>query len=89
MLRTFIAVKIPPTPELRRLHSQMAALGDRFRPVSLSNLHVTLKFLGDTAESQISAIGAVVERVAQCRPRFLVHLVGLGAFPSDRRPSVV
>jgi 2'-5' RNA ligase len=89
MLRTFIAVKIPQMPELRRLHSQLADLGDRFRPVSLSNLHVTLKFLGDVAESQISAIAAAVERVVNARPKFVVRLIGLGAFPSDRRPSVV
>ena len=89
MLRAFIAIKIAPTSGLRRLHSQLAELGDRFRPASLANLHVTLKFLGDAAESQISEIGALVKRITRGRPKIHLHLVGLGAFPNDRRPSVV
>ena len=89
MLRTFIAVKIAPTHALRNVHSQLAELAEQFRPASLANLHVTLKFLGDTAESQISDISTVVERVAHLQPRFTVQLVGLGVFPHIRRPSVV
>jgi 2'-5' RNA ligase len=89
MLRTFIAVKIAQTAELRRLHARLSQLGDRFRPVALDNLHVTLKFLGDTSAAQVPEIAAIAKRVVECRPAMLVTLSGVGAFPNARRPSVV
>lgn len=88
-MRTFIAVRIEHTPELRRVHSRLAELGDRFRPVPLENLHLTLKFLGETSASQLPDIGSIVQHVAENRPVLCVHLIGLGAFPHERRPSVV
>jgi 2'-5' RNA ligase len=89
MLRTFVAVKIASTPDLRRIHSCLMELGDRFRPVALDNLHVTLKFLGDTSESQVAEICAVARRVVDGMAAMHVRLRGLGVFPNVRRPSVV
>jgi 2'-5' RNA ligase len=89
VLRTFVAVKIASTPELRRIRSRLAELGERFRPVALDNLHVTLKFLGDTSQSQVSEICAVARRVGDGVAATHVTLRGLGAFPNVRRPSVV
>jgi 2'-5' RNA ligase len=88
VLRTFFALPIVPTRDLRRLHARLSALGDRFRPVALDNLHVTLRFLGDTSESQIPEICSVAKRVVEGRTATQVRLAGLGAFPSARRPSV-
>ena len=88
-LRTFVAVKIAPPPALRRLHSRLVELGNRFRPVALDNLHVTLKFLGDTTEEQVPAICAVLKRVIDEYSATSVILRGLGAFPNVRRPAVV
>jgi len=93
-VRTFIAVRIEPTFELRRLHSKLAFLGDRFRPVALANLHLTLKFLGETPLDQVSEIGSIIRQVAQNQPAGSAHsihvqLAGVGAFPHERRPSVV
>ncbi|MBI3866599.1 MAG: RNA 2',3'-cyclic phosphodiesterase [Planctomycetia bacterium] len=89
VLRTFIAVDAAPTPALRRLHDRLSELGDRFRPVSLANLHITLRFLGDTAPSQLAPIGELVRQAVELRDAFHVRLKGLGAFPHARRPSVV
>ncbi len=93
-MRTFIAVRIEPTFALRQLHAKLATLGDRFRPVSLENLHLTLKFLGETPASQLAEIGRVLSHVAQSQAvpephGIAVQLFGLGAFPHERRPSVV
>jgi 2'-5' RNA ligase len=89
MLRTFIAVKIAQTAGLRRLHARLSDLGDRFRPVPADNLHVTLKFLGDTAEGQLPQVGAVVKRALEGQAAIFVKLSGLGAFPDARRPTVL
>jgi 2'-5' RNA ligase len=89
MLRTFIAVKIAQTVELRRLHERLSKLGNRFRPVVLDNLHVTLKFLGDTSPAQIPEICGVAKSILDGQRAMLVRLSGVGAFPNARRPSVV
>jgi 2'-5' RNA ligase len=89
MLRTFIAANILRTRELASLLDRLQGLGDQFRPVAADHFHVTLKFLGDTAESQIDPISTVMKRVVESRPAFHLTLSGLGAFPNARRPSVV
>lgn len=89
VLRTFIAVRIPATPGLRALHARLSQLGDRFRPVALDNLHVTLKFLGDTAEEKVPEIETRLKRVIEPQPAMQVRLSGVGAFPHERRPSVL
>lgn len=88
MLRTFIAIKIPPTSGLRALHARLADLGERFHPVPLDSLHVTLKFLGDTPEDKVSEVTSVLERIVAGRTTVHLRLVGVGAFPNARRPSV-
>jgi 2'-5' RNA ligase len=89
VLRTFFAIKVEQTPGLRRLHARLSALGDRFRPLALDNLHITLKFLGDTPEAQVSEICAVAKPVVEGRAAMHIRLSGLGAFPNARRPSIV
>jgi 2'-5' RNA ligase len=89
VLRTFIAADVASTPALLRLLDRLQELGDRFRPVKPDDLHVTLKFLGDTSESDIGVVGAVVKRVIESRAAFHVRLAGVGTFPNAHRPAVV
>jgi 2'-5' RNA ligase len=89
MIRTFIAARIAENPLLRELHQQLVELGDPFRPVPLADLHVTLKFLGNTDERTVPRITAVMQSVAARHAAETVRLIGLGAFPQPRRPSVV
>ncbi len=89
MLRTFIACKIPPTPALRGLHSDLQELGRPVRPVAMENLHITLKFLGDTDPLQIPAISEILREVVAGCEQFLIEMRGLGVFPNPKRPTVV
>ena len=89
MPRTFIAVDIQPTRALLDLIGQLQQLGNRFRTVAVDQLHVTLKFLGETSDSQIAPIEAIVKRIVESRLAFHATLSGLGAFPYARRPAVV
>ncbi len=57
--------------------------------VEPKNLHVTLKFLGETHESQVPAITDVMRRAAMSQPPFRIVVRGAGAFPSARRPRVI
>jgi 2'-5' RNA ligase len=89
MIRAFFAIKIPLTPQLRRTYARFSELGDRFRPVAVDGLHVTLKFLGDTAEDQLPAICSAAKGIVERLPPLVLSLKGLGAFPHERRPAVV
>jgi 2'-5' RNA ligase len=89
ILRTFIAVTIEPTPELRAVLADLSELAPTVRPVAADKLHVTLKFLGDTDENLIPQVAEIVRKAAQERPAIEVRLTGLGAFPHAARPAVV
>lgn len=89
MLRTFLAIPVPATAELQQALQSLAGLGRAVRAVKPETLHVTLKFLGDTPEEQVPAIAGAADAVAARFSRFTLRLVGLGAFPPERRPSVV
>jgi 2'-5' RNA ligase len=89
MIRTFIAARIHANPLLSGLHQRLSALGDPFRPVPLADLHVTLKFLGNTDTRTLPRITAIMQSVAARQTSQTVRLVGLGAFPQPRRPSVI
>jgi len=51
--------------------------------------HLTIRFLGDVAESRIPAIGAALRPVAERFRPFFVTFEGVGAFPSRAAPRVV
>lgn len=88
MLRTFIAVKIPASASLRQLIQEIGGLGSKLRPVSADNLHVTLKFLGETDAALVPKILAAAQSGLAPLAACDVRLTGMGAFPNLDRPSV-
>jgi 2'-5' RNA ligase len=89
--RTFIAIEL--SERTRRcageLQEQLRAAGARLRWVRPQNLHFTLRFLGEIPPAQVArAVVATREAVRTARP-FVIHIAGLGAFPSLQRPQVV
>jgi 2'-5' RNA ligase len=87
--RAFIAVEIqrrePFLPPIKRLGEANADI----KVVSPDNLHVTLKFLGDTEERLIPEISKIMARCVSGIKPFDIEFRGLGAFPSVSRISVV
>lgn len=92
-IRTFIAVKIPALGESgRQLQSVLKSLAAMRRPVAAvlpDNLHVTLKFLGDTSRSRLDAIQQAIAAAVIGQSPFTLRVGPLGAFPNADRPSVV
>jgi 2'-5' RNA ligase len=62
---------------------------DLVRWVPGRNIHLTLKFLGDTAASSIDMILASIELAATHFEPFEVVVGGFGTFPSNRRPRIL
>ena len=92
LLRAFIAVEIP-------LHLRQAVCGatsdlqkeikSLVRWVPKENMHLTLKFLGDVAPSNVDMLTQMINAEAGLFDCFDLHLNGLGSFPSLKRPRVI
>lgn len=52
-------------------------------------LHLTVRFLGDTAVSQLPAVTAALDEVAAAHAPLAMTLSELGCFPNRRRPRVI
>jgi 2'-5' RNA ligase len=59
------------------------------RWVRPSNIHLTLKFLGDVPEESLGDIVATVASVCERHDEFAAEVTGFGAFPSGRRARIL
>ncbi|MCJ7605192.1 MAG: RNA 2',3'-cyclic phosphodiesterase [Dehalococcoidales bacterium] len=91
-IRAFIAIELP-----RDIKRTLSDIQSRLKSGSLTpvkwvepqNLHLTLKFLGNTDAGKTDAIlKAVTDGIGGARP-FTVIIGGPGVFPNPRRPQVV
>jgi 2'-5' RNA ligase len=87
--RAFLAVAVPPLPALLRALGTLRALGPAVRPVAPENLHITLRFLGETPAQSLPAIASAVRTAAADTTAFEFELVSTGLFPDSQRPAVV
>lgn len=89
--RTFIAVKIEPEEELiRTITILKKSLGDEaINWVDPNNLHLTLKFLGDTSTVQIEEIKRLLGNITVNHQSFQLTLSGLEFFKNKGQPRVL
>lgn len=59
------------------------------RWVAAQNIHLTLKFLGDTPAASVDRLTKGLQAAVASQPPFEIHVSGWGAFPSPRRARVV
>ncbi len=92
-LRLFVAIELPPDVReaISRIQKQLSAL-DRDRAVrwtAVDHIHLTLKFLGETAPAKRPDIeAAMIQAVKGCFP-FRLSINGVGCFPDLRKPRIV
>ena len=89
-MRLFVAVNLPEATR-RSARAATKTLRESRLPVKWVDedaLHVTLKFLGEVAKTELDTIGrALTDAVRTVKP-FDLGLGGLGAFPDSERPRV-
>lgn len=93
LLRSFIAIDIPAhTRELIAdcvLNFQRSIPGSLVRWVSINNIHLTLKFLGDVSLVDIKRLtDLLVAKPLQVKP-FELSFENIGAYPSMLRPRIL
>jgi 2'-5' RNA ligase len=59
------------------------------RWVPAHNLHLTLKFLGDTSPANIPFLQQMLTREAELHPVFDIRMGNIGSFPNSKRPRVI
>src|SRR5262245_63960024 len=90
-IRTFIAVDLDKTVRDRTvaLQEALARAGTEVKWVEPENLHVTLLFLGEVDDRDLSAVCRAVADCAQKQAPFPMSVETAGCFPSPRRPRVL
>lgn len=91
MKRLFCAIKIPSSNALYEAMATFneALAGERINWVDLQNLHLTLKFFGDTAPQMEQNISRVLNNAAENTRAFSFDLEGCGSFGPPKSPRVV
>lgn len=98
MRRLFVAVDLS-IAVVERLATLQRELTERIdeqfdrdlglRPVDAPNIHITLKFLGDTRPEMVPRIRETLEEVCEPLFPFEVECRGVGAFPDRSSPRIL
>lgn len=93
VIRAFIAIEMPTAvrAELGLVADVLAGQAPErsVRWVKPELLHLTLRFLGDTAVAKLPAITTALDQVGRQAVRFTLHLGKPGCFPNPQRPRVI
>ena len=92
LLRTFIAVDIPPSIQQAIQHNVdnlRKTIGNSVRWVPVHNIHLTLKFLGDVSHENVEILTQMLRAEADSCPSFELSINGLGSFPNSKRARVL
>ncbi len=91
MKRTFIAVPVPITEafknEIEKLKNDLSH--EKIRWVKSSQMHITVAFLGDTKENDVSAVAQELPAYLDKCDAFIADFTGLGVFPKLSRARVL
>jgi RNA 2',3'-cyclic 3'-phosphodiesterase len=89
-VRIFVAV-FPPQRVREALFRAARALpaSKDFRLIGPEKLHLTLKFLGDVTEDDMSRVTLALGPLREGHEPFEVSTSGFGAFPSERRARIL
>lgn len=96
-MRTFIAIELPPAAraQVQRRQEQVRArlaaqgLADVFRWTPVEQMHLTLRFLGETTSAQQAQLAARLAAVVAGYGPFGLTVSGVGCFPRWQAPRVL
>jgi 2'-5' RNA ligase len=90
-IRTFIAIELPDSIKSRiaKLQEPLRKIDAKVSWTNPSNIHLTLKFLGNVETSRSERVSEAVARAAAGISPFTLEAGGAGCFPSSRNPRVL
>jgi RNA 2',3'-cyclic 3'-phosphodiesterase len=93
VIRAFIAIDLSP-----EIHQRLKEVLDNYREqlikipirwVVVTNIHLTLKFLGDVSLSNLNLLTDMIQAEVSSHHQFEISVGGSGAFPNNRQPRVI
>ncbi|MBN2121034.1 MAG: RNA 2',3'-cyclic phosphodiesterase [Candidatus Omnitrophica bacterium] len=90
-MRCFVAIKLSKEvkDEIVRIQNKLQPLELHAKWTEYENLHITLKFLGQIPEENITEAKEIVSGVSSLVKPFTLNFSKAGAFPSLGRPRVL
>ncbi len=93
VIRAFIAIPLPASLQ-ERIYRETQPLRTQLnreiiRWVPPENIHITLKFLGDTEKEKLEKLKELLAKEITQTPSFEISVKNLSVFPNISRPSVV
>ncbi len=92
LIRAFIAIELP-----LEIRAHLEATIQKFKAqkiqavrwVAVDNIHLTLKFLGDTSSGDLGKLTNILQKQMSSHQPFSVQVAGVGAFPNPQRPRII
>jgi len=90
-MRLFIALPLPDDVEqyLGSIIDDLKQKRGKVKWVDSKNIHLTIKFLGETEESKVESISTAIKKVAGNHNSIKCTINKIGAFPNLMRPKVI
>ena len=90
-LRLFIAIELPSNiiDGLRNVQEELKDKSNKLSWAKPENIHLTLKFLGDTETGKIDSMVNILEGIAGKSFGFEISVKGVGTFPAAGNPRVI
>ena len=90
-MRLFLALEMPPDlrDEIARVASRLRNVLPGWRWIRPENVHLTLRFLGETAAAALERLEPDWCRTARGAEPIRFRVSGCGVFPGPRRPRVL
>jgi 2'-5' RNA ligase len=91
LYRLFIAAELPADikGELAATQARLRLTNPPVAWVAPGAMHLTLRFLGETSAALIPDLSAALQAALGPHPAMALQLSSAGAFPNERRPSVL
>ena len=91
IIRSFISIELPNviTRSMADLIADLRKTGTDVAWVRPEKIHLTLKFLGNTDDLLIPKIKERTSKKLSHYNAFYIRIVGVGCFPSEKRPRVL
>jgi RNA 2',3'-cyclic 3'-phosphodiesterase len=87
--RGFIAIEVPITDQILRFQEDIKKTSAQVKLVEPENIHITLKFLGDTPINQIESIESIIKNAISSTKKHIIRLEGTGVFPNENYIKVI
>jgi len=91
MKRLFIAIRIEPDNSFIEIYNELISRlkYENLRFAEMNNLHLTLRFIGDTVENKIPDIDRMLNKTIGTTKAFTLNISRAGVFGSSYNPRVV